>query len=87
MIITPTEKIMPQDYDVVIVGSGTAGQTAAYDLMEGGLRVAVVEESDRFLDLEDLSERIVFVGGGFISFESARFAARLGPGTAPTRFS
>jgi glutathione reductase (NADPH) len=35
------------DYDVVIVGSGTAGQTAAYDLKEAGLKVAVVEKSDR----------------------------------------
>lgn len=36
--------------------------------------------SDRFLDLPDLPSRIVFVGGGFISFEFAHFAARLGPG-------
>lgn len=196
---------MPQDYDVVIIGSGTAGQTAAYDLMEGGLKVAVVDSSDRpggtcalsgcqpkkfyyeiaetvargrhllgkgietaprgswaqaraqkntftakipegavqglkaagidflrgraryrdaetltvdgrplkaryhvlatgaspmplpfdgshhlatsdqFLDLEDLPRRLVFVGGGFISFEFAHFAARLGPGAAPVR--
>jgi glutathione reductase (NADPH) len=202
----PTEETMTQeDYDVVIVGSGTAGQTAAYDLMAGGLKVAVVESGDRpggtcalrgcqpkkfyyeiaetvargrhllgkgidaaprgawpqvrarknaftakipegairgmkaagidflrgraryrdpetltvndrpikarwhvlatgarpmplpfdgshhlatsdqFLDLEDLPGRLVFVGGGFISFEFAHFAARLGPGTAPVR--
>jgi glutathione reductase (NADPH) len=36
--------------------------------------------SDRFLDLPELPPRIVFVGGGFISFEFAHFAARLGPG-------
>jgi len=35
------------DYDVVIVGSGTAGQTAAFALKAGGLKVAVVEKSDR----------------------------------------
>ena len=35
------------EFDVVIVGSGTAGQTAAYDLKAGGLRVAVIESSDR----------------------------------------
>ncbi len=35
------------DYDVVIVGSGTAGQTAAYDLREAGMKVAVVEKSTR----------------------------------------
>jgi len=34
-------------YDVAIVGSGTGGQTAAFDLNEKGLRVAVVEKSDR----------------------------------------
>jgi len=33
-------------YDVVIVGSGTAGQTAAYHLNENGLKVAVVENSE-----------------------------------------
>jgi len=32
-----------------------------------------------FLELERLPEKIVFVGGGFISFEFAHFAARLGP--------
>jgi glutathione reductase (NADPH) len=32
-----------------------------------------------FMDLENLPQRIVFVGGGFISFEFAHFAARLGP--------
>ena len=34
------------NFDAVIVGSGTAGQTAAYDLQEKGLKVAVVEKSD-----------------------------------------
>ncbi|NLI81136.1 MAG: NAD(P)/FAD-dependent oxidoreductase [Deltaproteobacteria bacterium] len=32
-------------YDVMIIGSGTAGQTVAYDLVEKGLKVAVVERS------------------------------------------
>jgi glutathione reductase (NADPH) len=35
--------------------------------------------SDRFMELESLPERILFVGGGFIAFEFAHFAARLGP--------
>ena len=34
--------------------------------------------SNDFLDLEKLPKRITFVGGGFISFEFAHFAARLG---------
>jgi glutathione reductase (NADPH) len=40
------EKIMGA-YDVVIVGSGTAGQTAAYALGRAGLKVAVAERGDR----------------------------------------
>jgi glutathione reductase (NADPH) len=35
--------------------------------------------SDEFLELEELPQNILFVGGGFISFEFAHFAARLGP--------
>ena len=34
--------------------------------------------SDEFLELEELPKRIVFVGGGFISFEFAHIAARAG---------
>ncbi len=34
--------------------------------------------SDQFLELEDLPKRIVFIGGGFISFEFAHIAARAG---------
>ena len=36
-----------EEYDVVIVGSGTSGQTAAFDLNEKGVKVAVVEMTDR----------------------------------------
>jgi glutathione reductase (NADPH) len=38
---------MIREYDVIVVGAGTAGQTAAYDLKAAGLRVAVVEKSER----------------------------------------
>src|SRR5258708_30657763 len=34
--------------------------------------------SDQFLELEQLPQRIVFVGGGYISFEFAHVAARAG---------
>ena len=37
--------------------------------------------SDDFLELDELPKRIAFVGGGFISFEFAHFAARLGDST------
>ena len=36
---------MVKTYDVVVVGTGSGGQTAAYTLMEYGLSVAVVEDS------------------------------------------
>ncbi|WP_372678492.1 NAD(P)/FAD-dependent oxidoreductase [Desulfosarcina sp.] len=35
--------------------------------------------SSEFLELDRLPRRIIFIGGGFISFEFAHFAARLGP--------
>lgn len=34
--------------------------------------------SDEFLDLEELPEKVIFVGGGYISFEFAHIAARAG---------
>jgi len=36
-----------ETYDVVVVGSGTSGQTAAFHLKEKGLNVAVIEKADR----------------------------------------
>lgn len=36
-----------ETYDVVVVGSGTSGQTAAYQLNEKKLNVAVIEKTDR----------------------------------------
>ena len=38
---------MPNSYDAIVIGSGTAGQTAAYDLVNEEMSVAVVEHSDR----------------------------------------
>jgi len=37
-----------------------------------------VIDSTAFLELADLPERIVFIGGGFVSFEFAHIAARVG---------
>jgi len=37
---------MSDKYDVLVIGSGTAGQTAAYELKRNGLTVAMVEHSD-----------------------------------------
>ena len=36
-----------EKYDVLIVGSGTAGQTAAHDLVGHDLKIALVEKTDR----------------------------------------
>ncbi len=38
-----------------------------------------VTTSDQFLELDELPPRIVFIGGGYISFEFAHIAARAGP--------
>ncbi|GAA6618825.1 dihydrolipoyl dehydrogenase family protein [Scytonema sp. NUACC26] len=37
-----------------------------------------VSTSDQFLELEQLPQRIIFVGGGYISFESAHVSVRAG---------
>jgi glutathione reductase (NADPH) len=41
------EVSLMKTYDVVIIGSGTGGQTAAFDLKRAGLKVALVEISQR----------------------------------------
>lgn len=67
----------------------TAGDTtvsARYYIVASGARPVSLPmtgsehtiTSDDFLELTRLPERIVFVGGGFVSFEFAHFAARLG---------
>jgi glutathione reductase (NADPH) len=37
-----------------------------------------ISKSDQFLEMETLPQRIVFIGGGYISFEFAHVAARAG---------
>ncbi len=34
-----------ETFDVIVIGTGTAGQTAAFDLVEQGFRVAIIENS------------------------------------------
>ncbi|MCA0969489.1 NAD(P)/FAD-dependent oxidoreductase [Halobacillus litoralis] len=43
--------------------------------IEGGEHVTT---SDQFFELENIPERVLFVGGGYISFEFAHLCARLG---------
>jgi glutathione reductase (NADPH) len=55
---------------VVAAGSKPA------DLKIPGVELAVT--SEQFLELEHLPERVLFIGGGYISFEFAHIAARAG---------
>ncbi|MBI9077407.1 MAG: NAD(P)/FAD-dependent oxidoreductase [Desulfatibacillum sp.] len=74
-----------QDKETLVVNGGTieakwiilATGAAPMPLpMEGGSNLIT---STDFLDLTSLPEKILFVGGGFISFELSHFAASLGP--------
>jgi glutathione reductase (NADPH) len=56
----------------VLIATGAMPQPLAFP---GAEHVAT---SDRFLDLEALPPRVVFIGGGFVSFEFAHVAARAG---------
>ena len=38
---------MSKQYDALVIGSGTAGQTAAHELNRNGLTVGMVEHSQR----------------------------------------
>jgi glutathione reductase (NADPH) len=72
------------DQRAVIVGDDTL--EARYVLVATGAWPAKLSipgeqqltRSDEFLDLERLPKRIIFVGGGYISFEFAHVAARAG---------
>ncbi|HKJ97865.1 MAG TPA: NAD(P)/FAD-dependent oxidoreductase [Desulfotignum sp.] len=69
-----TLRIDTYDYKTryVIIASGAIPMNLPID---GAQHVIT---SDDFLDLTFLPRRIAFIGGGFISFEFAHFAARLG---------
>jgi glutathione reductase (NADPH) len=60
--------------DFFIVATGARPSPLPFDGAEK------LVTSSQFLALETLPSRIIFVGGGFISFEFAHFAARIGPG-------
>ncbi len=68
------------------VQAGAEVLTARYVLVATGARPAtlripgenLITTSDQFLELETLPRRIVFVGGGYISFEFAHVSVRAG---------
>ena len=49
-ILASQEYVPPTDvdYDVIIVGAGMAGLAAAYELKRAGLKVKILEQTDRF---------------------------------------
>ncbi len=77
-----------QFIDATTLRIGTAEYTTRYVVIAAGavpmnLPIEGAQHmitSDDFLDLTSLPRRIAFIGGGFISFEFAHFAARLGNG-------
>jgi glutathione reductase (NADPH) len=72
------------DNDTIKVGDDTL--TGRYVLIASGAKPArlnipgeeFLTTSDQFLELDVLPEKIIFVGGGYISFEFAHIAARAG---------
>lgn len=58
--------------DYIILATGASPRQLS---VEGNEYICTSKD---FLDLEKLPKRIAFIGGGFISFEFAHFAARLG---------
>ncbi|NHI16589.1 dihydrolipoyl dehydrogenase family protein [Microbacterium excoecariae] len=56
----------------VVIATGAVPRPLGFDGAD------LVTDSTGFLELEALPERIVFIGGGFISFEFAHIAARAG---------
>ena len=49
-IVSSQEYVPPKDidYDVIIVGAGMAGLAAGYELKRAGLKVKILEQTDRF---------------------------------------
>jgi glutathione reductase (NADPH) len=67
--ITVGESVLRADY--IVIGSGAEPMQLPFDGSEHLLTSA------DFLALDHLPQRLAFVGGGFISFEFAHFAARI----------
>ena len=59
---------MPEDYDVIIIGTGAGGGTLAHTLAPSGKRILLLERGD-FLprEMDNWSPEAVFVDGKYIS--------------------
>ena len=55
------------EYDVVVVGSGIAGLSAALAAVEHGLRTVVVEKAERLGGSTTYSYRLIWVGGNHLA--------------------
>jgi len=64
--------------DTILVGKYVLVATGAEPMDLGIPGQVHLARSDQFLELEQLPQRIIFVGGGYISFEFAHIAARAG---------
>src|SRR5580765_8962608 len=64
----PEESVMPDEYDVIIVGSGAGGGTLAHRLAPSGKRVLILERGDWLpRELENWDAKAVFVDNRYVS--------------------
>ena len=64
--------------DIILQGKNIILATGALPRRTALKGSELVHDSEFFLDLPDLPERVLFIGGGYISFEFAHVAARAG---------
>lgn len=61
------ESPRPQEFDAIVVGSGAAGATAALTLATSGLRVLILEKSDRLGGTSAMSGAATWIPGSHVA--------------------